>query len=83
MFTRRSMFVWLGILMLSGMFLLGQDAWEACVDADGDTFPDVACGGTDCDDTNADIYPAVLCPVPGQPWSVRVPMIWHRPHPHL
>jgi len=31
-----------------------------CEDLDGDGFADVACGGDDCDDTNADINPAAL-----------------------
>src|SRR5690606_23768254 len=28
-----------------------------CPDADGDGYRDAACGGRDCDDTNAAIYP--------------------------
>jgi len=28
-----------------------------CTDADGDGVPDIACGGSDCDDGDADIYP--------------------------
>jgi len=31
----------------------------ACPDVDGDGYPDAACGGTDCDDSNAEINPAV------------------------
>ncbi len=28
MFTRKTSLVWIGILFLSGMFLMGQDSWE-------------------------------------------------------
>lgn len=28
-----------------------------CVDADGDQYPDEACGGTDCDDADDQVYP--------------------------
>lgn len=41
----------------------GQAAGEVriyevvCPDADNDSFTDIACGGTDCDDTNPSIYP--------------------------
>jgi thermitase len=33
------------------------DPGSSCTDADGDGFSDINCGGTDCDDTNAAIYP--------------------------
>jgi len=69
MFRRNLLPVWLGIIFLSGMFLMGQDTWPpTCVDADGDgygigdtsscTHPEV-----DCDDSNADVYPGApeLC----------------------
>ena len=29
MFSRSTLFVWVGIVILSGMFLMGQDSWEA------------------------------------------------------
>ncbi|HLF62839.1 MAG TPA: MopE-related protein [Saprospiraceae bacterium] len=30
---------------------------NSCPDADLDTYPDIACGGTDCDESNPDIHP--------------------------
>jgi PKD repeat protein len=35
-----------------------SDGSGGCIDADGDGFSDMNCGGTDCDDTNAAINPA-------------------------
>jgi hypothetical protein len=32
----------------------------ACVDADGDGFDSVVCGGSDCDDSNPDVNPAIV-----------------------
>ncbi len=65
MFSRRTFCVWVGILMLSGMFLMGQDAWvepPECVDTDGDGYGSPASTGCtysapDCDDTNPDVNP--------------------------
>jgi len=69
MFTQRTYLVWLGILCLSGMFLLGQVAWEfpnpqICTDPDGDgygrpasqvcTYPEM-----DCDNNNANVNPGM------------------------
>ncbi len=118
MFGRNLVPVWVGIILLSAMFLGGQDAWkptipcelvedcddlnpctdEGCVDSvcvytnntdpcddgdpctledacsggvcsavpwddDGDTYLNEACGGNDCDDGNANVYPGApeLC----------------------
>jgi len=36
---------------------LCTDNYPACQDQDGDGFEDAACGGTDCNDGNAGIYP--------------------------
>ena len=33
-------------------------AFDICVDADADGAPDIACGGTDCDDTDAAVNPS-------------------------
>ena len=64
MFSRRTLRVWVGIMLLSGMFLMGQETWAppACVDNDGDgygsptsascTYPEL-----DCDDTVPAINP--------------------------
>ena len=64
MLSRRTVPVLIGILLLSGMFLLGQDTWPppACVDNDVDgygnpasescTYPDL-----DCDDGDPDVNP--------------------------
>ncbi len=63
MFARSTLSVWIGILALSGMFLLGQDTWtDSCVDYDGDGYGDPASAeclqpALDCDDTNPDVYP--------------------------
>ncbi len=35
----------------------GDDADCGCADADGDGFADAACGGADCDDSDASVYP--------------------------
>ena len=35
----------------------GYSYQPACQDADGDTYTDLACGGTDCNDTNIYVYP--------------------------
>jgi formylglycine-generating enzyme required for sulfatase activity len=70
MFGKGLIRVWVGILVLSGMFLLGQDSWEPaeCTDLDGDGYgspADVSCmyPELDCDDGNADVYPGApeLC----------------------
>ncbi len=56
--------VWLGILVLSGMFLMGQQTWPPpeCVDDDGDGYGNPASAGClhsgwDCDDDDADRNP--------------------------
>jgi len=67
MFSRRTLFVWAGILLLCGMFLMGQDAWvepPVCTDNDGDGYGNPASEGCtytalDCDDTNADVNPGM------------------------
>ncbi len=40
MFTPRTLLVWIGVLCLSGMFLMGQEDWAttSCLDADGDGY---------------------------------------------
>jgi hypothetical protein len=35
-------------------------AFESCTDADFDGYPDLACGGDDCDDTDPDIFPGAV-----------------------
>jgi hypothetical protein len=70
MFEKGLIRVWVGILVLSGMFLLGQDSWAPaeCTDLDGDGYGNPASEvcmypGLDCDDGNADVYPGApeLC----------------------
>jgi hypothetical protein len=65
MFSRKSIFIWIGIVALSSMFLLGQQTWppEECIDNDGDGFGDPASSGClfsglDCDDSDPDVNPA-------------------------
>ena len=63
MFTRTRFPVWIGILALSGMFLLGQESWPPpCPDLDGDGYGSPASEfcphpELDCDDTERYVYP--------------------------
>ncbi len=62
MFKRDTVLIWLGILMLSGLFLMGQDAWAPCVDVDKDGYGSASiesCPNTgwDCNDSEAGINP--------------------------
>ncbi len=62
MFKRRTLPVWFGILLLSSMFLLGQESWRVCEDGDGDGYgdpPSEACTfpEPDCDDGNPEVNP--------------------------
>jgi hypothetical protein len=72
MFTRRTLTVWIGILVLSSMFLIGQGEdpplWAPsdilyCEDVDGDGYgvrPALLCPFVlllDCDDLNPDVHP--------------------------
>ncbi len=55
-------FRWAGLILLSGMFLLGQDSWSPCIDLDGDGFSNAditTCGDPvlDCNDNNPTVYP--------------------------
>ena len=63
---RRNLFlVWLGIVLLSGMFLLGQQPWppeQECIDKDVDGYGNPAApwctfSQLDCDDSNPDVNP--------------------------
>jgi len=63
---RKNLFlVWLGIVLLSGMFLLGQQSWppeQECIDKDGDGYGNPAApwctfSQLDCDDSNPDVNP--------------------------
>jgi len=75
MFRRSLIPAWVGILVLSGMFLAGQDAWpppQPCTDLDGDGYgspASVSCTHPelDCDDTNAEVNPGVSEAVDGDP----------------
>ncbi len=68
MLTRKNYLVWIGILMLSGMFLMGQQSWspaDPCVDLDEDGFfagdpASQECSNPallDCDDSDSSINP--------------------------
>ncbi len=41
---------------------LNEDDTAICVDADGDGHRDAACGGSDCDDTDASVHPGAFEP---------------------
>ncbi|MEO0322417.1 MAG: putative metal-binding motif-containing protein [Myxococcota bacterium] len=45
-----------------------DECTSSCVDADGDGAEDAACGGTDCDDTDADVFPGAteVCDAAGR-----------------
>jgi len=65
MFARRNIFVWVGIVILSGLFLIGQEAWPppGCVDNDGDGYgspanPACAFPEADCDDSDPEVNPS-------------------------
>ena len=67
MFTPRSLLVLMGILCLSGMFLMGQESWApaSCYDADGDGYGSSSmelCPNPewDCHDGLADVYPGAI-----------------------
>jgi len=67
MFKRNTFPVWLGILVLSSIFLMGQETWELppCTDMDGDGFGAVlslSCQYPflDCDDDDPDINPLAI-----------------------
>lgn len=66
MISRKTLPVWTGVVLLSGMFLMGQEDWltpQPCVDLDGD-----GCGHPesyacefpyfDCNDSDPDVSPA-------------------------
>lgn len=65
MFKRNLIVVWVGIVVLSGMFLMGQESWSPppCTDLDGDGYGIPASSlctypGLDCDDSDGDVNPA-------------------------
>lgn len=67
MFKRNTAPIWLGILVLSSIFLMGQETWEPtpCVDNDGDGYgraisPDCPKAWIDCDDDDPDINPGAI-----------------------
>jgi len=79
MFTRKTLTVWTGILLLSSMFLMGQEpAWAPsdllyCEDVDGDGYgvrPALLCPflfKLDCDDLDPDVHPGVIEAAYGDP----------------
>ena len=67
MFRRNLVPVWIGIILLSGMFLMGQDTWapQECIDNDGDGYGNPASescpnSGWDCNENNPEINPGVI-----------------------
>ena len=71
MLKKRFIPVWIGIVLVCGMFLMGQDTWVPsldCSDLDGDGFGFIASNlcpqpYADCCDQEADVYPGApeLC----------------------
>jgi formylglycine-generating enzyme required for sulfatase activity len=66
MFKRNLIPVWIGIVLLSGMFLMGQQGWApTCVDTDEDGYgspgdPSCTYPESDCDNNDADVYPGAV-----------------------
>ena len=74
MFSRRTLTVWIGILLLSGMFLTGQETWPPpqCPDGDRDGYGAPASASCahpelDCDDSNAEVNPGIIEGPDGDP----------------
>jgi len=75
MFGQKLFPVWIGIILLSGMFLMGQDTWAPpteCIDFDEDGYGNPASDTClnpewDCNDNSPDINPGVLEGPPGDP----------------
>jgi hypothetical protein len=66
MFSTKTFALWIGIILISGTFLMGQESWppQDCLDGDGDGYgspASVSCAhpGFDCDDGNPDVHPGV------------------------
>jgi formylglycine-generating enzyme required for sulfatase activity len=65
MFKKNQISTWIGIILLSGMFLMGQDTWPpqpVCTDLDGDGYGDPASSSCvhpeqDCDDADPGVNP--------------------------
>lgn len=69
MFKRNTVLIWVGILVLSGVFLMGQEDWAPCEDMDGDGFgvtSSASCPnpGLDCNDGDPGINPGAF-DIPG------------------
>ena len=75
MLRRNSSLAWLGIVLLSGMFLLGEQSWppdQECIDNDGDGYGNPAAQWCtypqlDCDDGNAEVNPGATEGPAGDP----------------
>ncbi len=75
MFKSKHLPVWIGIILLSGMFLMGQDTWvppTECIDFDEDGYGNPAsdiCPNPewDCNDNNPEINPGVIEGPPDDP----------------
>ena len=65
MFFHRTFPIWIGILFLTGIFLLGQESWSPpCTDLDGDGYGNPGSERCeypffDCDDSNPEINPGI------------------------
>ena len=62
MFRRKLIPVWVGVALLSGMFLMGQDGWPPCIDLDTDGYGNPASdscafSSVDCKDFDPQVNP--------------------------
>ena len=72
MFTRKLVRAWIAIILLSSMFLMGQEPWVPCTDYDEDGYGNPASEscpnpGWDCNDNNPDINPGMTEAPPFDP----------------
>jgi len=62
MLKRKHLPAWIGILLLSGMFLMGQDSWSPteCIDNDGDGYGNPASSAVSSQDLSPFSSPFII-----------------------